>query len=44
MDTMSSGYESDAKTMYTDMLEDIRDGNHSHPIINRRESHYKIRD
>ena len=44
MDTMSSGYESDAKTMYTDMLEDILDGNHSRPIKNRREPHYKIRD
>ena len=40
---MSSGYESDAKTMYTDMLEDIHDGIQSHPSINMRESHCKIR-
>ena len=40
---MSLGYESDAKTMYTDILEDIRDGIQSHPSINMRESHYKIR-
>ena len=30
--------------MSTEMLEDIRDRSHSHPIINRRYAHYKIRD
>ena len=41
MYTMSSGYGYDAST---DMLEDICDGSQSHPIVNRRESRYKIRD
>ena len=41
---MSSGYETDAETTSTDMLEDIRDGTQSHQSINRRESRYKIRD
>ena len=44
MDAMSSGNESDDEPMSTDMLEDIRDGNHSHLSINRREAYYKIRD
>ena len=30
--------------MPTDMLEDIRDGSQSHPIINRREARYRIHD
>ena len=30
--------------MSTDMLEDIHDGSQYHPIINRREEHYRIRD
>ena len=30
--------------MSTDMLEDIRDGSQSCPIINRIEARYKIRD
>ena len=34
---MSSGNESYAKTMSTEMLEDIRDGSQSHPGVNRRE-------
>ena len=41
---MSSVDESDAEIMSTDMLGDIRDNNHSHPIINRREARYKICD
>ena len=40
---MSSGDESDAELISTDMLEDIRDVSQSHPIINRREALYKIR-
>ena len=35
---MSSGDESDAETMSTDMLEDICDGSQSYMIINRREA------
>ena len=41
---MSSGDEYDAEPMYTDILEDICDGSQSHPILNRREANYKIRD
>ena len=26
------------------MLEDIRDGSQTHPNVNRRKAHYKIRD
>ena len=44
MDAIYSGDGSDNEPMSTDMLEDIRDGSQSHPIINRREAHYKIRD
>ena len=36
--------ESDAEHIYTDILEDIRDGFQSHPNINSREAHYKVRD
>ena len=38
MDAMSSGDESDAEPMYTEMLEDIRDDSQSHPSVNRREA------
>ena len=41
---MSSGGESDAEPMSKYMLEDIRDGNQSHPRITRREARYNIRD
>ena len=44
MDAISSGNEYDAEPMSTYILEDICDGNQSHPIINRRETHYKIRN
>ena len=43
IDAMSSGDESDAEAMSIEMLYDIRDGIQSHPSINRRKSHYKIR-
>ena len=33
---ISSGDESDAEAISTDMLENIRDKSQSHPIINRR--------
>ena len=41
---MDSGNESDDGIMSTDILEDIHDGSQSHPIMNIREAHYKIRD
>ena len=44
MDEMSSGDESYAEPMSTDMLEGINDISQSHPSINTREAHYKIRD
>ena len=44
MDTMSSGDGYDDEPISMDMLEDIRDGSQYHPIINRREALYKIRD
>ena len=43
MDMMSSGDESDAEPMSTDMLEDSCDKIQSHPSINRREVYYNIR-
>ena len=42
MDVMSSGDESDAEYMSTDMLEDICGVSQSHPSVNRREERYKI--
>ena len=39
---MSSGDESDAEPMSTDMLEDICDGIQSHMSINRRQARYKM--
>ena len=44
MDAMSSGNAYESEPMSKDMLEDISDGSQFHPIINRRESRYKIRD
>ena len=41
---MDSGDESDYDTIYIQMLEDIREGSQSHPNVNGREAHYKIRD
>ena len=43
MDAMDSCDESDDDLISTDMLEDIRDGSRSHPDVNQREAHYKIR-
>ena len=43
MYTMDSGDESDDNPMSTDMLEENCDGKQSHPNVNRREAHYKIR-
>ena len=44
MDAMDSGDESDHDIIITEMLEDIRDGIQSHPNVNRRLYHYKIRN
>ena len=44
MDAMDSFDESDHDLISTEMLENIRDGNQSHPNINQREACYKIRD
>ena len=44
MDAMNSGEESYHDLIYTEMLEDIRDGSQTHPKANRIESRYKIRD
>ena len=44
MDVMSSGDESIAEPMSTDILEDICDGIQSRLIITRREANYKICD
>ena len=41
---ISSGDESDAETMYTDMLEYISVWSQSHPSINRREGRSSICD
>ena len=44
MDTMSLGNDSDAEPMSAEMLEDICDSSQSHPRVNMRQAHYKIRD
>ena len=44
MDAVSSGNDSDAEPMSTEMLADINNGSQYHSIINRREACYKIRD
>ena len=44
MDAINSGDESDHDLISTEMLEDIRDGCHTHPNVNRREARYKISD
>ena len=44
MNVMSSGYESGAEPMSTQMSEDICDGSDSHLIINRTEVRYKMGD
>ena len=44
MDAINYGDKSDHDLISTEMLEDIRDGSQTHPTVNRREAHYKIRD
>ena len=36
MDAMSSGNESNDESIYTEMLENIRNGSQSHPNVNQR--------
>ena len=44
IDAINSGDESDLDIIYTEMLEDIRDGSQTHPNVNKRDARYKIRD
>ena len=44
MENINSGDESDHDLISTEMLEDIRDGNQTHPNVNKREARYKIHD
>ena len=41
MDSMNSGDESDHDLIYTEILEEIRDGSQTYPNINIREARYK---
>ena len=41
---MSSGDYSDDEPLSTNMLEEICDGSQSHPIINRREEGYNVKN
>ena len=44
MENLYSNDESDHDLISTDMLHDIRDGIQTHPNVNKREAHCKIRD
>ena len=44
MENLNSGDESDHDLISTEMLQDIYDGGQTHPNVNKREAHYKIRD
>ena len=44
MENLNSGDESDHDLISTEMLQDICDGSQTHPNVNKREAHYKIRD
>ena len=44
MENINSGDESDHDLISTEMLEDICDRSQTHPNVNKREAHYKIRD
>ena len=44
MDVMNPGDDLDHDLIYTEMLEDIRDGSQTHPNVNKREVRYKIND
>ena len=44
MENLDSSDESDHDLIYTEMLQDIREGSQTHPNVNKREARYKIRD
>ena len=44
MDAMDSGDQSDHDIISTEMLEEIRDRSQTHPIVNKRDAGYKIRE
>ena len=44
MENLNSSDESDHDLISTEMLEEICDGSHTYPDVNKREAHYKIRD
>ena len=44
MKNINSDDESDHDIISTEMLEDIFDGSHTHPNVNRVEEGYKMRD
>ena len=44
MENLDSNEKSDHDLISTEMLEDICDGSHTHPNINKKEARYKIRD
>ena len=44
MENLDSNEESDHDLISTEMLEDIHDGSQTHPIVNKREARYEIRD
>ena len=44
MDAISPGNESDAESMYSEMLEDIIDVSKYHRSVNRWDAYYKICD
>ena len=44
MENINSGDESDHDLISTEILEDIYDGSQTHPNVNKRGAHYKIRD
>ena len=44
MENINSGDESYHDLISREMLQDIRDRSQTHPNVNKREAHYKIRD
>ena len=44
MDAINYGDESDHDLISMEMLEDICDGSQTHPNVNRRKAHFKIRN
>ena len=44
MENIDSNETSDQDIISTEMLEDIRDGSHTHPTVNKMEACYEIRN